>query len=192
MQLLVHTLQRFSGCLTRIHLKFWHMHTDAGVCSTSMCLHHLHLGVLPIGTHDINLMMSTQYSGLDFKYKACFNRPYLHTCTNFLNRSWSSNLKTSVYEKKAAGEEPGNEAMLYQTLSFWVGSLVPRLHCRTALLYLSDKTLTDSTELFPHHTSWCMGVAKRVSGGLDNPPSYTSASPGTAGLLCMLNSCYAF
>ena len=52
-----------------------------------------------------------------------------------------------MYMKKAAGEEPGNEAMLYQTLSLWVGSLVPRLHCRTALLYLSDKTLTDSTEV---------------------------------------------
>jgi len=46
--------------------------------------------------HDIDLMMNTHYSGLDFKYKACFNRPYLHTCANFLNGSWSSNLKTSV------------------------------------------------------------------------------------------------
>jgi len=68
-------LQRFSGCLTRIHLEFWRMRTDERV--HSMCLHHLHVGVLPIDTHDIDLMMNTQYSGLDFKYKACFNRPYL-------------------------------------------------------------------------------------------------------------------
>jgi len=38
-----------------------------------MYLHHLHVGVLPVSTHNIDLMMNTQYSGLDFKYKACFN-----------------------------------------------------------------------------------------------------------------------
>ena len=52
-------LQRFSGCLTRIHLKFWCMHTDERV--RSLCL-HLHVGFLPVCTHDINLMMNTQYS----------------------------------------------------------------------------------------------------------------------------------
>jgi len=70
------------------------MRTDERV--RSMCLHHLYVGILPVSMHDIDLMMSTQYSGSDFKYKACFNRPYLHACTNFLNGSWSSNLKTSV------------------------------------------------------------------------------------------------
>jgi len=46
-----------------------------------------------MSTHAIDLMMSTHYSGLDFKYKACFNRPYLHTCANFFNWSWSTTCK---------------------------------------------------------------------------------------------------
>ena len=62
--------------------KFWHMRIDTRV--RSMCLHHLHVGVLPVSMHDIYLMMNTQYSGSDLKYKACFNGPYLHACTNFL------------------------------------------------------------------------------------------------------------
>ena len=41
--------------------------------------------------------MNTQYPGLDFKYKARFHTPSLHACTNFLNGSWSSNLKTLYY-----------------------------------------------------------------------------------------------
>jgi len=61
-------LYEFSGYLTRIHLKFWRMRTDKRV--RGMCLHHLHVGVLPVSTHDIDLMMNTHYSGLDFKYKA--------------------------------------------------------------------------------------------------------------------------
>ena len=77
------------------HLKFWGMRTDERV--RSMCLHHLHVGVLPVSTHDIDLVMNTQYSGLDFKYKVCFNRLYLHACANFLSRSWSSHLKPSVF-----------------------------------------------------------------------------------------------
>ena len=80
-------VQRFSGYFDQDPLKFWHMRTDKRV--RGMCLHHLHVGVLPVSTHDIDLMMNTQYSGLDFKYKACFNRPY---CANFLKGSWSSNL----------------------------------------------------------------------------------------------------
>jgi len=63
------------------------MRTDERV--RSMCLHHLCVGDLPVSTHIIDLMMNAQYSGLDFKYKACFNRPYLHACANFLNGSWS-------------------------------------------------------------------------------------------------------
>ena len=80
-------VRRFSGCLTRIHLKFWCMRTDE-------CAQYVPSPFT--STHDIDLMMHTKYSGSDFKYKACFNRPYLHACANFLNGSWSSNLKTSV------------------------------------------------------------------------------------------------
>ena len=88
--LLLHIhIKRFSGCLTRIHLKFWRMRTDERV--RSVCL----VGVLPISTHDIDLMMNAQYSGLDFKHKACFNRPYLHACTNFLNVKQTENLCTA-------------------------------------------------------------------------------------------------
>jgi len=36
------------------------MCTDERVCS--LCLHHLHVGFLPISTHYINLMMKTQYT----------------------------------------------------------------------------------------------------------------------------------
>jgi len=82
----------------------------------SMCLHHLHVGVLPVSTHDIDLMMNTQYSGLDFAY---FNRPYLHACANFLNVSWSSNLKTSVARIAFSIPESGNET------SYWAG--LPKL-----------------------------------------------------------------
>ena len=38
-----------------------------------MFLHHLHVVVPPVSMHNIDLMMNRQYSGLDFKYKACFN-----------------------------------------------------------------------------------------------------------------------
>ena len=62
--------------------KIMALRTDERV--RSMCLHHLHVGILPVSTHNIDLMMNTQYSGLDFKYKACFNRPYLHACASFL------------------------------------------------------------------------------------------------------------
>jgi len=48
-------VQRFSGCLTRIHLKFWCMHIDKRV--RSLCLHHSHVGVLPVSMHDIDLMV---------------------------------------------------------------------------------------------------------------------------------------
>jgi len=60
-------LQRFSGCMTRIHLRFWRMCTDERV--RSLCLHHLHVGFLPVSTHDINLTMNTQYSRLDLSTK---------------------------------------------------------------------------------------------------------------------------
>ena len=72
-----HDVQRFSGCLTRIHLKFWRMCTDERM--HSMYLHHLHVGVLPVGTHDIDLMMNTQYSGLDFKYKKLVSIGHTYT-----------------------------------------------------------------------------------------------------------------
>ena len=77
------------------------MRTDERVLS--MCLHRLHVGILPVSTHDIDLMMNTQYSGSDFKYKACFNRPYLHACANIFNGSWSSKLKTSVTGSELQG-----------------------------------------------------------------------------------------
>ena len=83
------SIQRFFGCLTKINFKFWCMRTDDGV--RSVCLHHLHIDILPVNTHAIDLIPS-----LDFKYKACFHRSHLHTCANSLAGSWSSNLKTSV------------------------------------------------------------------------------------------------
>jgi len=81
------------------------MRTDERV--RGMCLHHLHVVVLPVSTHDIDLMMNTQYSDSDVEYKACFNRPYLHACANFLNESWSSNLKTSVLQVMKTGGVEG-------------------------------------------------------------------------------------
>jgi len=47
-------------------------------------VHYVHAGVLPVSTHDIDLILNTQYSGSDFKYKACFNRPYLQRMRQFL------------------------------------------------------------------------------------------------------------
>ena len=88
------SIQRFSGCLTKIQFKFWCMHTDKRV--PSVHLHHLHVDVLPVNMHAIDLTMNTVIPGLDFKYNTCFHRPHLHTCNNSWNGSWSSNLKTSV------------------------------------------------------------------------------------------------
>jgi len=58
-----------------------------------MHLHCLHIGVLPVSMHAIDLMMNTQYSGLDFNYKTCFHRPYLHACANLVKQP--ENLFTS-------------------------------------------------------------------------------------------------
>jgi len=52
------------------------MRTDERV--RSMCLHHLRVGVLPASTHDFDLMMNTQYPGLDFKFKPAILTPGAH------------------------------------------------------------------------------------------------------------------
>ena len=72
-------IQRFSGCLTKIHFKFWCMHTHVRACS--MRLHYLNVGVLFVSTHTID-QINTQFSGLDFRFvkliSICHTYMYMH------------------------------------------------------------------------------------------------------------------
>ena len=70
----------------------------------------------PACKHGHNYLNEHQVSGLYFNYKCCFHRPCFCTCANFLNGSWTSNLKTSVSNQaqRLGGlgmklEWPGNE-----------------------------------------------------------------------------------
>ena len=70
----------------------------------------------PACKHRHNYPNEHQVYDLYFEYKCCFHRPWFCTCTNFLNGSWTSNLKTSVSNQaqRQSGlrmklEWPGNE-----------------------------------------------------------------------------------
>jgi len=97
-----HTLlQRFSGWLTKIHSRNWHMHesmaywnklctwspSQSTVCSSlDRCRAYLQAGCLHVDGEGTYCALSRQCA-----------------CTKILNGSWSSNLKTSLCEYGGEG-----------------------------------------------------------------------------------------
>ena len=80
----------------RFRFKLWHM------CSNER-VHHVRLHsivVLPVNkdTNHSNEHRVFGYSRLILQLQSSFHRLQFCTCANFLNGSWTSNLKTSVLE----------------------------------------------------------------------------------------------